>query len=373
MRILFFVFFLFQVTPFLKAEDGVLVFEGLPYPKNLSEWRIFLKRDGKLDLNKRVFPYDLVNPLFTDYALKFRTLWIPEGKKITYESNGDLSFPIGTVLTKTFSYAKDSLFDQKTVSEKVFSESLDFMNKRHQLETRLLVKTKDRWYSLPYVWNEDQKDAKLKVIGKSFDLKVEVSESDLYEFTYRVPNMNQCISCHMEVRGDEKIFRPIGPKKARNLNRPSPFDSDGKNQLEKMKFLGLIENFPDLRKVEKVISWESVSASFPERARAYLDANCAYCHSPKGSGNTSGLYLNLNNHDRVSSGVCKKPVASGNGSSGGNYDLSPGSPEDSILYLRMNSLDPSVMMPELGRSLIHKEAVELIGQWILGMDFSCDE
>ena len=83
--------------------------------------------------------------------------------------------------------------------------------------------------------------------------------------------------------------------------------------------------------------------------------------------------MNLNNQDKMSSGVCKKPVASGNGSLGGSHDISPGNPEDSILYLRMNSLDPSVMMPELGRSLIHKEAVELIGKWIFDMNFSCGE
>jgi hypothetical protein len=34
----------------------------------------------------------------------------------------------------------------------------------------------------------------------------------------------------------------------------------------------------------------------------------------------------------------------------------------------MNSIDPAVMMPELGRSLIHKEGVALIAEWIRNME-----
>jgi len=37
----------------------------------------------------------------------------------------------------------------------------------------------------------------------------------------------------------------------------------------------------------------------------------------------------------------------------------------------MESLDPGAMMPELGRSLVHEEGVELIIDWIEAMSGEC--
>jgi hypothetical protein len=38
----------------------------------------------------------------------------------------------------------------------------------------------------------------------------------------------------------------------------------------------------------------------------------------------------------------------------------------------MDSDDPSVMMPELGRSVVHREGVQLIRQWIEAQHGTCD-
>ena len=46
------------------------------------------------------------------------------------------------------------------------------------------------------------------------------------------------------------------------------------------------------------------------------------------------------------------------------YDIVPGKPNQSILIYRYNSTDPGIMMPELGRTLIHEEALDLISTWI---------
>ena len=46
----------------------------------------------------------------------------------------------------------------------------------------------------------------------------------------------------------------------------------------------------------------------------------------------------------------------------------PGKPDRSILTFRMGSTDPGVMMPELGRSIVHDEGLALIRQWIAGLD-----
>jgi hypothetical protein len=38
----------------------------------------------------------------------------------------------------------------------------------------------------------------------------------------------------------------------------------------------------------------------------------------------------------------------------------------------MNARDPGVMMPELGRTLIHEEGVALVREWIRQMEGSCE-
>jgi hypothetical protein len=66
--------------------------------------------------------------------------------------------------------------------------------------------------------------------------------------------------------------------------------------------------------------------------------------------------------------VLKTPIAAGLGSGGLTYDIVPGSPDQSILYYRMNSLAPGVAMPELGRRMAHAEGLDLIKDWIAGME-----
>ena len=57
-------------------------------------------------------------------------------------------------------------------------------------------------------------------------------------------------------------------------------------------------------------------------------------------------------------------VAAGHGSGGRKYDVIPGKPDESILLFRMESEDPSIMMPNVGRRLVPAEAVELVQEWI---------
>ena len=40
----------------------------------------------------------------------------------------------------------------------------------------------------------------------------------------------------------------------------------------------------------------------------------------------------------------------------------------SIMDFRMDSAEPKVQMPEIGRTVIHTEGVQLIRDWIDGMD-----
>ena len=66
-------------------------------------------------------------------------------------------------------------------------------------------------------------------------------------------------------------------------------------------------------------------------------------------------------------GIYKKPVATGRGSGGFKYSIVPGKPSESILIHRMKSLDPGIMMPESGRALADKEAIEMLEEWIINL------
>ena len=71
-------------------------------------------------------------------------------------------------------------------------------------------------------------------------------------------------------------------------------------------------------------------------------------------------------------GLCKPPIAAGQGSGGRRFSIVPGEPEASILLHRLASTAPGERMPELGRALSHKEGVELVREWIDTMPGACE-
>jgi hypothetical protein len=72
--------------------------------------------------------------------------------------------------------------------------------------------------------------------------------------------------------------------------------------------------------------------------------------------------------DRSKLGLWKSPIAAGHGSGGREYDIVPGKPDESILVYRLESTDPSVTMPNVAKRLVPEEAVELVREWIEGME-----
>jgi mono/diheme cytochrome c family protein len=138
---------------------------------------------------------------------------------------------------------------------------------------------------------------------------------------------------------------------------------------EQNMLIGLPSNTDSIGKVPV---WnEPATGSLDERARAYLDMNCAHCHSPAGKAAASGLFLNRDLPLSVTTGLCKPPVAAGRGAGGFLLDIVPGRPEDSILLHRLNQTDGASKMPQLGKSVVHDEGVELIRAWIQSIPGEC--
>ncbi|MGK0363692.1 MAG: putative repeat protein (TIGR03806 family) [Saprospiraceae bacterium] len=318
------------------------------YKKQLSEYAFFEGEMADLSPAEDLLPYALNAPLFSDYAEKLRFIRLPDGVKIDYRKDEVLEFPEGTQIIKTFYYTNDIRKPEKG---------------RIILETRVLMKEDGEWTALPYVWNEEQTDAKLSVIGGKREVEWRDKNGKKQKINYSIPNKNQCKGCH----GYDKKVRPIGPS-ARQLNGDFDYKSGTQNQLEHWRTMGIVENLPAKENIPQLADYTNKKAhSLDKRARAYLDANCAYCHNPHGAANTSGMFLHSTETDPAALGVNKSPIAAGRGSGGKKYGIAPGAPDESILLHRMNSTDPGVRMPEIGRQLIHTEGIELIEEWIAQM------
>lgn len=113
-----------------------------------------------------------------------------------------------------------------------------------------------------------------------------------------------------------------------------------------------------------MINYGDSSLALNDRAIAYLDINCAHCHSSEGPASTSGLFISYDQTDPMKLGINKTPVAAGFGAGKFKFDIVPGEADESIITHRMNSTQVGVAMPELGRMAIHKEGIELIREWI---------
>lgn len=306
------------------VNDALITGDTLP--ATLSEFGLVMGRQGET-ANRGVMPYSLNTPLFSDYATKWRYLYLPQGTDLTWNGDGLPEFPVGAVLVKSFGYPADMRAHDKDI---------------RMIETRLLIHRESGWVALPYVWRADGSDADLKRAGTRLTVNWVHRDGKPRSVDYAVPNTNQCKGCH-DVGG---ALVPIGPK-ARNLTG-EPF--------------GIMPN------IARLPVWnDPASGNLDARANAYLDANCAHCHNPKGPASNSGLNLNWEEESHVAKGVGKRPVAAGRASGGFDFDIAPGDPDHSIMIYRLKSLDPGIAMPELGRDSVHEEGVALLEEWIKAM------
>jgi uncharacterized repeat protein (TIGR03806 family) len=350
-------------------------------PEKLSDWQVLQIRSGNLTLNGGVVPYDLNTPLFSDYAHKLRTLWLPKGSAAKYSADSSFDFPVGTIITKTFYYPRSqSSKDGKSVA-RTYDQSTEFthtagvesglnLSAVRLIETRVLIRRETGWQALPYVWNAAQTEAELARTGDIVPLVLVADDGAREAFNYVVPNENQCAGCHV-VDLKTKSIAPIGPK-ARHLNRDYSYAAGMENELVHLAKVGYLEGLPDVAGVPKNANWSDPQQPLDARARAYLDINCGHCHNANGPANTTALDLTIAGAADRHLGMCKPPVAAGRGTGDHFFDIVPGKPDDSILPYRMVSHEPGVMMPEQGRTTTHHEGVALINEWIASLKGACD-
>jgi uncharacterized repeat protein (TIGR03806 family) len=326
----------------LGFDRGVRVYLQEPFPAKLSAWHLLSVSHGTLTANARVLPYDLITPLFSDYASKYRFVWMPPGTSAEYEDDVPFEFPVGTIFAKSFAFPSD-----------------DHPGEERLIETRLLVRTPRAWVPLPYIWNASQTEATLQLVPNPVPVHYTDDGGRAHNFTYQIPNTNECRQCH----DHNKSLQPIGPK-ARNLNKDFSYGDGTANQLARWTTVGYLRGAPAPSLAPRAANWnQPATGSLGDRALAYLDSNCAHCHQPGGTAGYTGVDFRLGQFDPAAFGVCKHPNSAGNMGDRW-YDLVPGRPDDSILVYRLESSAPKIMMPQIGRAVVHAEGVALIREWV---------
>ncbi|MHA3786746.1 hypothetical protein ACX0HA_00945 [Flavobacterium hauense] len=328
-----------------EVSPVVMDLTTVPYPK-LSDYKFFVGEIKKLEPAYKVLPYDLNSSLFTDYALKKRFVWMPEGTKATYTADGEvLNFPVGAALIKNFYY--DNVLPG---------------NVTRIIETRIMIKKTDGWIFANYKWNEEQTEAFLDMNASSLDIKW-LQNGEEMNVTYKIPEYLDCARCH----SDYTTFTPIGPK-PQNLSKNFIYPTGAQNQLAKWKEEGYLESFPE--NITVTVDWNDTGKSLDLRARSYLDINCAHCHKPGGACDLMPENFSFTPiANPVSLGVCVEPHDFFIGNE--KYIIMAQRSQYSLLYSKVVSTDRLQMMPPVGRTLHHKEGTDLIMQWINDMETSC--
>ena len=313
--------FLLAPLPAYAVSDDVILADTPP--RQLSAFGFFDDLAAQKPA-EGVIPFRLNTPLFSDGALKDRFVYLPAGKAAAHDATEAFDFPVGSALIKTFSFPADYREPDKDI---------------RRIETRVLLRHADGWQAWAYLWNSEQTDAALKIAGATVPVSTVTAGGTPLDFAYSVPNKNQCKACYAL----DNAIVPLGPK-ARNLNGPFPYASGEENQLAHWAAAGILAGAPPPAEAPAVPDWRDETAS------------------------NSGLFLTFGEKDPVRYGVRKRPVAAGKGAGANEFDILPGEPDDSILVYRVRSVEPGVMMPELGRHLADPDAVALLRAWIAAMD-----
>jgi uncharacterized repeat protein (TIGR03806 family) len=308
-------------------------------PRQLSQTGAF-QNTPELVPNEALLPYDLIVSFWSDGATKTRWASVPD-ERIKFAPNGEWGFPKGTVFIKHFELAMD--------------ESHPEIKRR--LETRLLVcDANGGVYGVAYKWRADNRDADLLETNLTEDITIKTA-TGTHTLTWYYPSRQDCLTCHTANAG-----YVLGVK-TRQLNRELTFPSGTKdNELRVWNHLGLFDtnlDEADLQSLPKLARANDLTRSLEDRARSYLDANCAHCHRPHGTV----AYFDA----RYDTPLAEQNLINGPVLIDERLDhphiIAPNDLWRSILFMRANTTE-AFKMPPLARNTIDDSGMQLLRQWI---------
>lgn len=281
-------------------------------PAELAELGVYPDPADRERLHPRALAYEPQHPLWTNGSDKQRFLVLPEGERVE-NGAGAWSFPVGTVLVKTFSY------------------------EGRPVETRILLRGEEDWHYAVYAWNEDGTGAALLDITRPTPVEVEAFGE---RFQHDIPSERQCRTCHAST--DVSVL--------------------GFSEVQ------LAESLPDL--AARGVFAEPPPAA-PERiehedARTqevlrYFRGNCVHCHNGTVGPSTA---FDLR-HDAALENLIGVEATSG--AVAGGLRVAPGEPEESVLFQSFSGMN-DLPMPLLGVQRRDAAAITMFHEWIESLE-----
>jgi hypothetical protein len=285
-------------------------------------------------------------PLWSDGAEKRRWLFLPPGSFIDASQPDEWVFPPGTKLWK------------------------EFAHEGRPVETRYIERRPDgSWRFATYVWNEAGDEATLAPAEGIAALPVRAAP----EGRYAVPSREDCLACHgstsvpvlgvsaLQLSPERDPLAPGGrPRRA------------GEVDLRSLVARGWLRGLPATL-LERP---PAIAAATPvERAAlGYLHGNCGHCHNTSDFRVPRRLTLaqRAADPDAARQEVLRSVVNAASryrppGTDSHALVVSTGSPEHSVLAVRMQSRNPRSQMPPLGTSIPDPGGLALIQRWIANL------
>ncbi|PKA83393.1 putative repeat protein (TIGR03806 family) [Ulvibacter sp. MAR_2010_11] len=297
----------------------------LTFKTLLSEMGVFRGDLKNLDPATDVQLYELNSALFTDYAAKQRLIRLPDCAMEFNNSDLLPSFPNNTLIAKTFYYNNN---DQDPGQGKQI------------IETRILLKVSGNWQVGNYIWDAAQTEATLQETGSTIPISYIDNTGTTQNIDYMIPSKQDCFTCH---NNSGNTF-PIGMK-LRSMNFVPSYTSQ--NQLDYFTEIGFLMGLENSSSVSVLPDWtNSTDFDIFQRGRAYIDINCAHCHQP------GGAVTNFNLDFRLETPYSESGIYANRGE----------------IEARTQSVLPTYRMPQLGRTIVHDEAVAMLLEYLEAID-----
>ena len=311
-----------------------------PFPALLSQTGAFADT-ARLVPNDSLIPYDLNVPFWADGAEKSRWVSIPAEQRVKFSPTGEWVFPNGTVFVKHFELATDEARPEV----------------RRRLETRLIVRdARGGVYGVTYKWRPDNSDADLLETNLTETIPLKTAAGvQTREWYY--PSRQDCLTCHTANAGG------VLGVKTRQLNRDFAYPSGvNDNELRAWNHAGLFDRNLDeveMSSCPSLARTDDPSRSIEDRARSYLDANCAQCHRPQG---TVAYFDARYDTPLPKQGLIEGQILLDQGLDGARM-VAPNDIWRSILYLRTSTLE-AMKMPPLAHNVLDVRGLALLREWI---------
>ena len=246
----------------------------------------------------------------------------------------------------------------------------------------MIVRDKDGGvYGFTYKWNADGTDATLLDTQASDVLPVRSADGSIAQQRWDYPSPDQCVVCHNPAAGGVLgVNYPQLDRRVRYANSGAAVDQiaawnrvamiskslDEAKALDPWNLMRIPASIPvpfwSVPSLGRLTPPQDQGASLEARARSYLDANCSSCHAP-------GI-VTADWDARMSTPLAEQRLIGGrarNPRAGATYLLKAGAPEESLLYLRVRTVDPELRMPPLSRNRIDEAGSRLLADWITSL------